>query len=311
MLTVKISPPLYRSASPHSASTSPGEAVAALLDQAENVLQTCDIDTPRLDAEVLLAHVLKVSRTSLYGRLQDQVSAAHRATFQAWVRRRTSYEPVAYITGTQEFWSLEFHVNRHVLIPRPDTEIVIETALQLLQSSATIRLKILDVGTGSGCIAIVLATQLPHARIIALDSETDALSLATQNANSLQTGRRISFCRGNLLTAFSPRTTGFDLIISNPPYIDTKTLDSLQPEVRSWEPRPALDGGSDGLDFYRRLLYDAADLIRPNGWLVMEIGADQKDSVLQLGCSRRNFRFHSCVEDYAGRDRVVVFQKTA
>ena len=290
-------------------SLSRAETVAQLVAWAENRLKTAAIDTPRLDAEVLLAHTLQVSRSCLYSRLQEAVSDAQKTGFQRCVVRRAQREPVAYITGHQEFWSLEFQVNPGVLIPRPDTEIVVETALRLLASSRTTAPRILDIGTGSGCIAVALATELPRAHIWAVDRTPAILSLAQRNAHAHRVGHRITFACGDLLAPVQPGAPFFDLLVTNPPYIDSQMLDTLQPEVRLWEPRAALDGGADGLDFYSRLLYDSPDYIRPGGWLVAEIGETQKDAVVQLGHKQHRLRFQTCRQDYAGRDRVVVFQK--
>ena len=287
------------------------DTVAQLVAWAESALRTYDIDTPRLDAEVILAHTLQVSRSCLYSRLQDTVSASQKNDFQQFLARRARREPVAYITGHQEFWSLAFQVSPCVLIPRPDTEIVVETALRLLASPQTAAPHILDIGTGSGCIAVALATELPHATIWAVDRTQEILSLARRNADSHQVNQRLTFYCGDMLAPVTPGTPFFDLIVTNPPYIAPQVLDTLEPEVREWEPRAALDGGADGLDFYHRLLYDSPGYLRPGGWLVAEIGEDQKDAVLQLGQKKHHLRFRTCRQDYAGRDRVVVFQKAA
>lgn len=293
------------------------ETIAQLVAWAENRFKTAGIDTPHLDAEVLLAHTLHISRSCLYSRLQEAVSDSQTTDFRQKVVRRTKREPVAYITGRQEFWSLDFQVNPGVLIPRPDTEIVVETALRLLASSRITAPHILDIGTGSGCIAVALATELPHAQIWAIDKTQVSLSLAQKNAHAHRVGQRITFACGDLLAPVQLGVPFFDLLVTNPPYIASQMLDTLQPEVRAWEPRTALDGGADGLDFYDRLLYDCPDYIRPGGWLVAEIGERQKDALVQLGQKvqlghkQHRLRFQTCRQDYAGRDRVVVFQKAA
>ncbi len=277
---------------------------------AEERLKAADVDTPRLDAEVLLAHTLHVSRSRLSGQLQETVSDSQKNAFQQSVVRRTQREPVAYITGRREFWSLEFQVNSCVLIPRPDTETAVETALHLLVSSRITAPHILDIGTGSGCIAVALATELPHADIWAVDRTHAVLSIARKNARAHQVDHRLTFACGDFLAPVPPGRF-FDLLVTNPPYIASQALDTLQPEVRAWEPRAALDGGADGLDFYGRLLNASPDYLRPGGWLVAEIGETQKDAVAQLGRKQRRMRFQTCRRDDAGRDRVVVFQKTA
>lgn len=293
------------------------ETVAQLVTWAENILRTYEFDTSRLDAEVLLAHTLHISRSCLYSRLQDAVSTVQKNDFRRYVVRRTQCEPVAYITGHQEFWSLEFQVNPCVLIPRPDTEVLVETALRLLTASRITAPRILDIGTGSGCIAVALATELPRAHIWAVDRTHAILSIAQKNAQVHQVDHRITFACGDLLAPVPPGAPFFDLLVTNPPYIASQTLDTLQPEVRAWEPLAALDGGADGLDFYGRLLYDSPDYLRPSGWLVAEIGEAQKDALVQLGQkvrlgqTQRPLRFRLCRQDYAGRDRVVVFQRTA
>ncbi|MCY4387386.1 MAG: peptide chain release factor N(5)-glutamine methyltransferase [Desulfurellaceae bacterium] len=299
------------------------ETVAQLVTWAENILRTYEVDTPRLDAEVLLAHTLHISRSCLYTRLQEMVSDSRKNDFRRCVVRRTQREPVAYITGRQEFWSLEFQVTPCVLIPRPDTEILVETALRLLATARITAPRILDMGTGSGCIAVTLATELPRAQVWAVDRTHATLSIAQKNAHTHRVGHRITFACGDLFAPVPPGPPFFDLLVTNPPYIDSQVLDTLQPEVRAWEPRAALDGGADGLDFYGRLLYDSPDYLRPGGWLVAEIGEAQKDAVVRLGQkvqlgqkvrlgqTQRHLRFRTCRQDYAGRDRVVVFRKTA
>ena len=293
-----------------------GETLAHLLAAGERALASCGVDTPRLDAEVLLADALRLGRTALYARLADSPSAAQRAAFRQRLIRRARREPIAYITGKQEFWSLEFAVERDVLIPRPETELVVETGLGLFGSHATDAPRIADVGTGSGCLAIALAKELPRARFWAVDRSLAALTIARRNARRHGVAARIGLWCGDLLDAAAGRSA-FDLIVTNPPYVATPSLDraaGLAPEVREWEPRGALDGGLDGLDCYRRLLgrgsRNGIDRLRPGGWFVAEIGWDQRDAVRALARSRPELSFVRCVRDYAGLDRVVVFRKT-
>lgn len=293
-----------------------GKTLAGMLTAAERELTACGIDTPRLDAEVLFADALGISRTALYARLANVPSAAQRAAFRQRLTRRTSREPIAYITGKQEFWSLEFAVEPGVLIPRPDTELVVETSLGLFDSHATAAPRIADIGTGSGCIAIALATELPRARFWTMDRSLAALTIARRNARRHGVATRIGLWCGNLLDAAAGRSA-FDLIVTNPPYVARSCLNrgaGLAPEVQDWEPRAALDGGPDGLDYYRRLLGSGSrngiDRLRAGGWFVAEIGYDQQDAVRALARGRRDLSFVRCVRDSAGRDRVVVFRKT-
>lgn len=293
-----------------------GKTLAYMLAAAERELTACGIDTPRLDAEVLLAGALGVSRTTLYARLANMPSAAQRAAFRQRLMRRTRREPIAYIIGKQEFWSLEFAVEPGVLIPRPETELVVETSLGLFGSHDTAAPRIADIGTGSGCIAIALATELPHARCWGVDRSPAALTVARRNAHRHGVTPRIRLWCGDLFDAATARSE-FDLIVTNPPYVATSCLNrgsGLAPEVRDWEPRSALDGGPDGLDYYRRLLgsrsWNGIDHLRTGGWFVAEIGCDQQNAVRALAGERRDLSFVRCVQDYAGRDRVVVFRKT-
>ena len=203
-----------------------------------------------------------------------------------------------------------------MLIPRPETELVVETSLGLFDSHVTAAPRIGDIGTGSGCLAIALATELPCARFWAVDPSSAALTIARRNARRHGVATRIGLWCGDLLDAAVGRSA-FDLIVTNPPYVATSDLDRSEmvaAEVRDWEPRAALDGGSDGLDYYRQLLGSGSrngiDHLRAGGWFVAEIGCDQQNAVRALANGRPELSFVRCVRDYAGRDRVVVFRKT-
>lgn len=304
----------------------PLPSAASLLCDAVVELTAYDVPDARLDAEVLLAHALETDRAGLYARLHDPCPNRHAEAFRHLIQRRGQREPLQYITGTQEFWSLEFKVDVRVLIPRPETEMVVETALRLLPQSA-IRsfdrvypersrraqdrlpqsaIKVLDVGTGSGCIAIALATELPQVEVWAVDISQEALTVADENTRRHGVAERIKFLQGDLFAPIAGERNGFDLIVANPPYIGYDDLATLQPEVRDWEPYRALDGGVDGLDFYRRLLSEGPDYLRTGGWLVMEIGQGQRMQVLRLAQDQRSLSQCSCIPDYTGNARVVV-----
>ncbi|MBM4257069.1 MAG: peptide chain release factor N(5)-glutamine methyltransferase [Deltaproteobacteria bacterium] len=318
--------------------------ISHILTQAIASLTIHGIPNPRLDAEVLLAHALGLTRTGLYTRLQDDVSATEDARFQQLLQRRQQREPLQYITGVQEFWSLEFQVTPDVLIPRPETELIVETVLRSLAQSQVVtqvvsreqeiqnskfkiqnsRLEnsalaplfrnpqsafhILDVGTGSGCIAIALAKELLEAVVWATDISCAALAVAQKNAQRHGVAERMHFLHGDLFAPLQNQQLTFDFIISNPPYIVHNDIPMLQPEVANWEPRSALDGGTDGRDFYRRLLSESSTYLRPGGHLVMEIGHGQGADVLQLARQQRHFSASSCLLDYEGRERVVWVQ---
>jgi len=282
---------------------------ASLLSQAITELASHGVLNPRLDAEVLLAYVLRTNRAGLYTRLHDPFPPEHVEAFGDLLHRRARREPLQYLTGTREFWSLEFKVDRRVLIPRPETEVVVETTLRLLRQSAICNpqstIRALDVGTGSGCIAIALAKELPQAEIWATDISSDALIIANENAQRHGVAEQIRFLQGDLLTPVAGKENSFDLIVSNPPYIAQEDLDILQLEVRGWEPLVALDGGPDGLAFYRRLLSKGPAYLRPNGWLVMEIGHGQQAAILCLAQNQPDLSKDGCARDYAGRERIV------
>jgi len=228
--------------------------------------------------------------------------------FRRLLHRRERREPLPYITGVREFWSLEFKVDLRVLIPRPETEVVVETALRLLSQAASRKppAAILDVGTGSGCIAIALAKELSQTEIWATDVSADALVVASENAWHHGVAERIRFRQGDLFAPVMGKEDGFALIVANPPYIARPELTALQPEVQDWEPSAALDGGPDGLDFYRRLLREGPAYLCPSGGLVMEIGHRQGTAVLHLAQEQRDLSDCRCVSDYAGRERVII-----
>jgi release factor glutamine methyltransferase len=284
-----------------------------ILTWAEAEFVALHLQSPRLDAEVLLAHSLGLDRAGLYARLHTVLSPPQIAAFQQLIHRRLQHEPVQYITGVQEFWSLEFTVTPAVLIPRPETELVIETALRLLSQVSSLKSQvsspILDVGTGSGCIAIALATELPTAEIWATDISAEALAVAEANAQRHHVHQRIRFLQGSVFAPLANQSQGFDVIVSNPPYIARDGLRTLQPEVRDWEPRHALDGGNDGLDFYRQLLNEASEYLTPNGWLVLEIGHGQEVVLMPMIKGHPEFADHFCVSDYEGRGRVIAARK--
>jgi len=253
------------------------------------------LPTPRLDAEVLLAAALGFDRVKLYTHFDQPLRAEELSQFREMVQRRLKREPVAYILGQKEFWSLSFRVSRDVLIPRPETETLVAEGVSLL-ASMNIEAggpRILEIGTGSGAISVALTKEIPSAKIIATDISEKALDLATENAARHGVQDRIRFIRGDL---FSPLKKGqsFHLILTNPPYISRKQRPDLLPEVRDFEPRLALDGGEDGLDFYRQALPQAGDFLLAGGWFLGEIGAGQDrgvQGIAERGAFLRDFGF--------------------
>jgi release factor glutamine methyltransferase len=277
--------------------------VSTALHTARQQLTAAGCDTPKLDAEVLLAHALGQERTWLYIYPTAPLLPAAVELYAAYVTRRVQREPVAYIVGHQEFFGLDFRVSPRVLIPRPETELLIETALTL---APPIRpLTVVDVGTGSGCIAITLARHLPDAHFTAIDISPAALDVARQNAIRHDVSQRIDFLPGHLL---APVTTPVDVIVSNPPYVSRPYLhaESTMPEVRHYEPRLALDGGPAGLDLIETLLAQAASRLNPGGCLLVEIGFDQGQAVTQLARSQFSPAEIELKTDLAGLDRLLV-----
>lgn len=271
-------------------------------------LSAAGCDTPRLDAEVLLAHCLGRDRTWLYLHVSDSLEEHQLKQFEALLRRREQRKPVAYLLGHKEFFGLEFQINPHVLIPRPETELLVETAIQwsIINDQLSIvneKFTIVDVGTGSGCIVVALAKHLPAASMIAIDTSPEALSLARLNAE--RHGAQINFLSGDLLESV---VEPVNLIVSNPPYVSRAELAAAMPEVNVYEPRLALDGGEDGLEVVRRLLAQAGGKLKPGGALLVEIGSTQGPAVRHLAQLHFSGAIIQIKKDLAGLDRLLVVE---
>ncbi len=263
------------------------------------------IEQPRANAEVLLAHVLNMPRIQLYLHYDQPLAAAELARYRQVVQRRAAFEPTQYITGKQEFWSLEFEVNSSVLIPRPETEILVEKAVELLGSGPR---SVLDIGTGSGAIAVALASQCPEARIVATDRSFGALAVAVRNALRHNVRDRISFLAADLFSAFLASGVSFDLIVSNPPYIGDREFEELPPEIARHEPEGALRGGGiDGLAVIRKILDAAPAYLAPGGCLLMEIGKGQ-DEWIRREYANSRVDSSTFIRDYSGVPRVLYWK---
>ena len=236
------------------------------------------VDAPRLTTEILLAHVLKTGRVRLYVDLDRPLSKDELAAFKALIERRLSGEPTNYLTGAKEFYNRPFKVDARVLIPRPETELLVEAVLHAVPKDAPSR--VLDVCTGSGCIAISVAAERPQATVVATDLSKDACALARENAQALGVAERVSVLEGDLFSPLPPGDT-FRVVVSNPPYIDSGDIAGLSAEVRR-EPRLALDGGPDGLSALRRVIQGARRVLEPGGLLALEMGETQGSAVLEL-----------------------------
>lgn len=260
------------------------------------------IDSARLDAELLLADTLGLDRVGLYLNFERPLQADELAVYREQVRRRAGREPLAYILGRTEFWSLPLRVTPAVLIPRPDTELLVEQALARVAGAA----RVLDVGTGSGALAIALAHERPECAVTAIDLSAAALAVAADNARANGVAERIDFAEGDL--AVLPMGP-FDLVVANPPYIPHGDLAALMPDVRDFEPRLALDGGADGLDAYRALAGQARRVLAAAGWLLVEVGIGQAAAVQQLFAGAGLTEVFTA-RDLAGIERVVGGRKS-
>ncbi len=263
-------------------------------------------DTATRDAELLLLHTLQISRVTLVAHPNRELTASQRDAFENNISRRLHHEPIQYITGQQEFYGLILGVTPAVLIPRPETEHLVEAVLKFLPSNQP--LKIVDVGTGSGAIAIAIARHLPQATIIALDISIEALAVARANAHEHNVASRIRFLQSDLLSALHPDADTFDAIVSNPPYIPESDRPTLHPQVRDYEPATALFAGETGLDIYRRLIPEALKALKPNGLLALEIGYGQQTDLAALLADWQDVKF---VNDLQQIPRVALARRPA
>jgi len=242
-----------------------------------------DVPSPRLNAELLLLFVLSRERAYLYAHPERELTPDEQSNFDEVIRERARGCPTQYITGHQEFWGLDLLVSPAVLIPRPETEHVVETVLELVKEyrfDGPGRLRLLDVGTGSGCIALALASELPHAEIHACDISEEALEIARVNAARLALGGKVLFRKSDLLSVYAGEQ--FDFVISNPPYVGEGDADKVQKQVREFEPKVAVFSGREGMEIYRRLVPEVHKHLRPGGWLVAEIGYSEEENVRSL-----------------------------
>ena len=272
------------------------------LSDAITQLTAADVGSPRMNAEVLLMFVLGCDRAYLYAHPERELTADESARYDEALAERSRGVPSQYITGHQEFWGLDLIVTPAVLIPRPETEHLVEATLELAR--AIERPRIIDVGTGSGCVALALASELTQAKFEATDISADALEIAKSNAARLALDGRVRFRQTNLLEGVASES--FDFVVSNPPYVGESEADKVQREVRKFEPHIAVFGGPEGLDVYRRLIPQGRAVLRPGGYLLMEIGFSQERAILDLLADWAEVR---SVPDLQGIPRVVVAKK--
>ena len=283
--------------------------VLKALNWATDYLKEHRVENPRLNAELLLARSMRLSREELYIRLHDQAMEEEIKTLEGLIRRRGSGEPLQYILGHQEFWSIDLKVDPRVLIPRPETERLVEEALSILAKISSKKIpSVLELGTGSGAIAISLAKEVKNIFLVATDLSGDALMVAKDNARQAGVSDKIGFVKGDLLNPFHPGET-FDLILSNPPYISDSEIKDLSREVRNHEPLIALKGGKDGLEFYRKLISQTSSYLKRGGRLLLEVGNNQAPSISEMIEAEGGFERPERVKDLSGTERVVKAQK--
>ena len=277
--------------------------IMKILNWTKQYFEAKGVENPRLDAEVLLCAVLKCQRITLYVDFERPLSEEELATYREYVRRRGNFEPLAYILGERAFMRNTFKVNKATLVPRPETELLVESLVRIapmLKREGDV--KILDIGTGSGAIIVSLLDYLPNAKGVGVDISVDALIVAKENSEKIGVTGRIGFVRSDVFSKL-PLEKKFDIIVSNPPYIPAGDIAGLDKDVQQ-EPRGALDGGADGLDFYRRITAEAMDHMAEEGVLAFEIGIGQAAAVQQL-CLDAGFVKTAVRKDYAGIERMV------
>ena len=313
--------------------------VLEAIQKSADFLGKKSVESPRLQTELLLAHLLKLPRMKLYLNFERVLTPAETDALREFVKRRGQREPLQHIVGSTSFCGYEIAVNRHALVPRPETELLAELGWQFLKGRADLPVgqdaqqrvptSALDFGTGTGCIAIALAAKCPNVKITATDISADALALAKANAARNQVAERIGFLQGDGFATFhsegrvprvpnseieakimdacnsSLRNWEFDLVISNPPYIPSAEIATLQPEVRDFDPRSALDGGADGLDFYRKLAAEAGPFLKPDGKIMLEFGDGQEEAVKSI-FETQKWIVEAVKEDYSQRARILI-----
>ena len=278
--------------------------IGRILKWTEQYFKEKDIESPRLDAEVLLSHILGRERIYLYVHFDEPLEPAELARYREAIKQRVQRVPIAYIIGEKEFMGLTFKVTEDTLVPRPDTEILVQAAIERLRARGDAP-RFADIGTGSGAICLSVLHFLPKAQADTVDISPAARAIAEENAAALEVADRVTFHTGDLLAPLAGQC--YDAILSNPPYIPDGDIAALAPEVRLKEPRTALAGGKDGLDFYRRLMADAPALLKDGGFLAVEVGIHQAAPVAALAVP--SFSRTEILKDYAGIERVVIAWK--
>ena len=270
-----------------------------LLNSGSYKLQKQKIKTHRIDSEILLSKVLNKSREQILIRLNQNMKNTEVYEFDNLIQRRLNKEPIAYIINEKEFWSKKFYVNKNTLIPRPETELLVEDLIKIYKNK---NISLLDVGTGSGCIIISLLSELSNSKGVAIDISSKALEIAKNNALLHKVENKIKFYNKSIIKLFNCK---FDLIVSNPPYIDTKNIKNLDDDIKKHEPLIALNGGNDGLDVIKKVIYKAKEILKINGRLAIEIGNRQSKEVSKE-LKLNNFRIEQNIKDYKDNTRCLI-----
>jgi release factor glutamine methyltransferase len=278
--------------------------VLEAIQKSADFLAKKGVESPRLQTELLLAHLLKMPRMKLYLNFERVLTASETDVLRKFIKRRGQREPLQHIVGSTSFCGFEIVVNRRALVPRPETEILAELGWNFLSTINHQPSTVLDFGTGTGCIVIALAAKCLNVKIVATDISADAIALAKENAARNNVTKRIEFLQGDGFVTL-PDDARFDLIISNPPYIASAEIETLQPEVRDFDPRAALDGGVDGLTFYRKLAADAKVFLKPDGKIMLEFGDGHADAIKKI-FENEKWIVEAVKEDYSQRARILI-----
>lgn len=274
-------------------------------------LKDSGVDTPKLDAEVLLMHSLNTDRINLHLISDKILNVKEREIYKGCIERRLKREPVAYITGHKEFMSLDFKLTKAVLVPRPETEILVEETLReyAKKKDKSNSIRILELGTGSGIIAVSLAKEIKHITLVSTDISLEIIKVAVENAHLHKVNDKITFFVGRYLQGIKQKGNQFDFIVSNPPYLSKSDWESAQPEIREHEPLDSFLGGEDGMDFYRTIITDTSNLLSEDGCLILEVGIGQAEIVSDMIKKTASYSRVKLIEDLSGIKRVVKAQK--
>jgi release factor glutamine methyltransferase len=281
--------------------------VLEAITSATEFLEKKGIKSPRLNSELLLSHILNCKRLDLYLSFERPLQKNEIDGYRELLKRRSKFEPLQYIIGKVEFYGLDFVINASVLIPRPETELLVDTIIGTVNRNA--RLAILDIGTGSGNIAIALAKNLPYSKVVGLDINSETIETAKKNAKLNEVENRLMFVKKNIFNSIDIGDNHFDVVVSNPPYVSSEDFVGLEPELRLFEPKLALTDNGDGLKFYRKISYLANSLLKDGGKLFFEIGAGQSESVKQI-LTKNNFKNIIVKKDYSDIERIIFGDKT-